>query len=129
MRTEPEAGEAALFPWGTDSEPTRKDKPSRGNNLQAHRAGPPPTLGEAIEQCERPRCWEALIGKIVAFSPDPQAPNARFCGAVVAVAEAPDYGLLPSCIVTVRGRSGKTMQFDFTKHYAQTHDTWRQAEQ
>ena len=129
MRTKPEIGEAAFFPWGADGERPRKDKPPGRHNLQAHSSGSCAPSGEAVEPSECPRCWEALIGKIVSFSPDETNPSSRFCGAVVNVAAAPDYGLLPSCIATIQGRSGKTMQLDFTKHYMTIHNTWKEAEQ
>ena len=129
MRTKPEAGEALILSWGADSEPARKDKPSGRNGVPPHREGATLAAGEAVEQCERPRCWEDIIGKICSFSPEPNNHGTRYCGAVLNVSEAPDFAGLPTCLATVRGRSGKTLVIDFTRCYSQIHSTWKEAEQ
>ena len=129
MPTEHQTREANVFPWGADSEPARPNKPSRGHNLPPHFEGSQPPVGEAPEPSEQPGRWQSIIGKIVSFSPEPNNHGTRYCGAVLNVSEAPDYAGLPTCLATVRGRSGKTVVIDFTRCYSQTHSTWKEAEQ
>ena len=129
MRTEHKAGEADVFPWGADCEPARPNKLAGRDMLQTHLSGADSSTDEAPEPSEQPGRWQSIIGKIVAFSPEPNNHGVRYCGAVLNVSEAPDYAGLPTCLATVRGRSGKTIVIDFTKCYAQIHQTWKEAEQ
>jgi len=129
MRTKSESWEDPLFTGRPCSESSREDKSPRPDGLQASGSRVSPPIGEAPEPSEQPGRWQSIIGKIVAFSPEPNNHGVRYCGAVLNVSEAPDYAGLPTCLATVRGRSGKTVVIDFTKCYAQIHQTWKEAEQ
>jgi len=129
MRTKPEGGEGSLFPGRADCEPARPNKLAGSNNLQTHLGSTCATPEEAPEPSEQPRRWEDIIGKIVSFSPEPNNHGTRYCGAILNVSAAPDFAGLPTCLATVRGRSGKTLVIDFTRCYSQIHSTWKEAEQ
>lgn len=53
----------------------------------------------------------------------------RICGQVVACKELPPFepGAIPTCAVTIKGRTGKQMVLDFTACYGKTHESKAEA--
>lgn len=53
----------------------------------------------------------------------------RICGQVVKCLELPNFqpGNIPTCAVTIKGRTGKTMTLDFTACYGKTHESKAEA--
>ena len=107
-----------------------------GGVVPAHKAGSDALPEPSPETCKRGPCWETLIGRIVSFTPDPDSiigclpteKHVRYCGSVLRVEPAPDFKGFPTCLATVVGRSGKQLTINYTQCYAQTHDSWAEAE-
>lgn len=71
--------------------------------------------------------FQAQADQIVGCLPLPGAK--RFCGQVTATAETTPFGpgAIPSCFVTVKGRTGATMTFDFVQRHGQIHENQAEA--
>ena len=80
---------------------------------------------------------ESYIGKIAAFYVQrgaivqglPHGGAKKLVGEVIAIKPAPaaEPGNIPNCILTVRGRSGQTMDVYLVEQYASLFPTWEEA--
>lgn len=125
-------------------QPQGQDEPFHLESLvQTHQASEGPLhelgakAGGAETSCEPAKLdWARIVGRIVSFTANPDSISGclpsenqvRYCGAVLRVEAAPDYKGLPTCLATVRGRSGKQTTINFTECYAMLHDSWAEAE-
>lgn len=136
MRTQQEEGQGSLFEGFASGKQARKDNVSRGDDLPPRSGCVRVPSSEVAQAPSNVRNWSSLIGRICSFTPNPDSISGclpsenqvRYCGAVLRVEAAPDYKGLPTCLATVRGRSGKQATINFTECYATMHDSWREAE-
>ena len=80
---------------------------------------------------------DSYIGKIAAFYVQrgaiaqglPHGGAKKLVGVVIAIKPAPaaEPGNIPNCILTVRGRSGKTMDVYLIEQWATIHPSWEDA--
>jgi hypothetical protein len=57
--------------------------------------------------------------------PEPEAEGQKICGEIIDVKPLPNFepGNIPDCMVTLRGRTGRTKSLSLVAHYAVIHES------